>query len=225
MKFFGPYPRNILTLPWWIASGFVALFILSDRAWGPFPFWTYGPVAAIYFVIGLAWARLFDLSQRDAEGAAANPQSAITSRFPMTDRARSAVARAKAVAQARGNVEPQALDLLIALADNDGGVAHHVLEQAGLANPGLREQLARDRASHQSPASQCEPGLNELLERASKECGPLGHKYIGTEHLLLAIAQTSPASEVAEALAQAGIDPQALRDEVRSILGHPAEAG
>jgi len=164
------------------------------------------------------------LLQREPEGAPVSLQPARIDTSRLTDRARAAVERAKAVAQARGNVEPQTLDLLLALADNDGGVAHHVLERASLANPGLREQLERERGSRRSAAGQSETILNELLERAGKECGPLGHRYIGTEHLLLAIAQRSPASDVAEVFAKAGVDPQSLRDEVLSLLGHPTEA-
>ena len=57
----------------------------------------------------------------------------------------------------------------------------------------------------------------------SKTCqdvaASIGHNYIGTEHLL--IAMTSPFESAAKsALTACGINPDDLREEILAILGH-----
>jgi ATP-dependent Clp protease ATP-binding subunit ClpA len=55
---------------------------------------------------------------------------------------------------------------------------------------------------------------------AQTEARSLGHHWIGTEHLLLAIL-ADPATPVAAALGRLGVTHDAVRDQVASLLGAP----
>ncbi len=59
-----------------------------------------------------------------------------------------------------------------------------------------------------------------MLERAEEECEGLGHRHIGTEHLLLALChQTNPMNLAAEVLVGTGVRLDDVRQRVVEILG------
>jgi len=70
--------------------------------------------------------------------------------------------------------------------------------------------------SHFSPAAQA------LVHLAEQECRNASHYYLGTEHLLLAMA-IAPADDIASYFRDAGIEPWQVKRSVRSLMGPPAE--
>ena len=58
----------------------------------------------------------------------------------------------------------------------------------------------------------------KAIELAMGEARDMGHDYIGTEHLLLALVKEER-SEISLILKAAGIDIQRVRDEVRRVVG------
>ncbi len=137
--------------------------------------------------------------------------------IPMTDRARRVVGRAEELALANG--EPaRAIDLLRALAGPNEGIADRVLEEFGLTKSGRIDELAAGLPADLRRVEP-DPTLAELLAIAKEELAPLDHRYVGTEHLLLAIARCS-SGQIAAVLASAGVAPSQLREQVYMILGH-----
>lgn len=59
------------------------------------------------------------------------------------------------------------------------------------------------------------------LERAIEEADGLGHKYIGTEHLLLGLLRVDGiATGVLEHL---GVDLEKVREGIYFVIGHPKD--
>jgi hypothetical protein len=82
--------------------------------------------------------------------------------------------------------------LLLGLLDARSSVAGHVLTDHGIARKAVRERVAAVvpplpgyRASTPGPYT---PRATQCLTRATSEALAMGHHYVGTEHLLLAVA-------------------------------------
>ncbi len=74
--------------------------------------------------------------------------------------------------------------------------------------------------------SHLDPSARALLTLAEQECRNAGHYYVGTEHLLLAMA-IAPSADIAEYFAASGIQPwevkEALRVTMDPVTEHPWE--
>jgi len=114
--------------------------------------------------------------------------------------------------------------LLLGLLALGGGVAFNILVKLGLSLETVRAEVNK----HGTVPAENPPGYNipltprckRVLETAKKEAIALGHTYIGTEHLLLALlAETDgPACGIFK---RAGIDPQSTRREILSEISPP----
>jgi ATP-dependent Clp protease ATP-binding subunit ClpC len=74
--------------------------------------------------------------------------------------------------------------------------------------------------------SRFSPAARAVITLAEQECRNASHYYLGTEHLLLAMA-IAPPHDVAAYLASIGVEPwqvkRALRDTMHPAHGHPWE--
>jgi ATP-dependent Clp protease ATP-binding subunit ClpB len=112
----------------------------------------------------------------------------------LTIKAQEAFSSAQGDAITRGNPELTPDHLLLALLDQEGGVAPRILEKAG-ANPSeVRAAtearlgaLPRIEGAQQSPTAS--RALREALERSFTEAEALKDDYVAVEHFLLAIAE------------------------------------
>jgi ATP-dependent Clp protease ATP-binding subunit ClpA len=100
-----------------------------------------------------------------------------------------------------------------------GGIGATLLAESGLTEEAVaRAVVARTPANDVGPA---EPPFTPLAAQvfggALSEAVSMGHNYIGTEHLLLALSG-QPEGLAAEILAEAGIPHAALRGRVIEIL-------
>jgi len=80
--------------------------------------------------------------------------------------------------------------LLLGLMREEGGVAGRVLKQLGLDIKEVEALVERKtRSGQRAPFSKLDlsPGTKKVLELAVEEARRMGHHYIGTEHLLLAL--------------------------------------
>ncbi len=68
------------------------------------------------------------------------------------------------------------------------------------------------------------PRAKKVLENASVEARNMSHKYIGTEHLLLALIRDTESS-ASTALTSTGLDYDAIKEEIRSVLKGAPEDG
>jgi len=111
----------------------------------------------------------------------------------LTIKAQEAFASAQGDAISRGNPELTPDHLLLALIDQEGGVAPRILEKAGTNAGEVRAAaearlgaLPRIEGAQQSPTAS--RALREALERSFSEAEALKDEYVAVEHFLLALA-------------------------------------
>lgn len=109
--------------------------------------------------------------------------------------------------------------LLIGLVEEDGGVAGRVLREMGLELDRVREMVLRLTGEGKNPPDiklELSEDTQQVLEYAVEEARRLGHHYIGTEHLLLALVRQE--GTAVEALRRLGVTPDELRRQIRRVL-------
>src|SRR5690349_6274938 len=109
--------------------------------------------------------------------------------------------------------------LLIALIEEDGGVAGRVLREMGLESERVREMVMRLTGEGKTPPGEkleLSADTQQVLELAVDEAHRLGHNYIGTEHLLLGLIRTE--GTAMEALRRLGVTPDEIRRQTRRVL-------
>ncbi len=122
-----------------------------------------------------------------------------------TPRARAALRGAAEQARALGYGFVDTEHLLLALFDLPEGLAARLLGEAGITRSAC-EQPVRSRTDKGTPGPRGQlpftDGMIEVLRGAVEESLLLGHNYIGTEHLLLALFRDpgDPAAETLTAL-------------------------
>jgi ATP-dependent Clp protease ATP-binding subunit ClpC len=109
--------------------------------------------------------------------------------------------------------------LLVGLIEEEGGVAGRVLREMGLESQRVREMVLRLTGEGKNPPGEkieLSNDTQQVLEFAVDEARRLGHHYIGTEHLLLALVRTE--GTAMEALRRLGVTPDEVRRQTRRIL-------
>ena len=109
--------------------------------------------------------------------------------------------------------------LLLGLIEEDGGVAGRVLRDLGLEAERVREMTERVSGVGESDSKRLDltPGVQEVLEFAIEEARKMGHHYIGTEHLLLALVRSDQGFAL-EVLKKLGITAEQIRRQTRRVL-------
>src|ERR1700689_4408549 len=126
-----------------------------------------------------------------------------------TDRARLAVVQAQAEARTLDHDQVRAEHLLLSLVDESiGGVAAKVLESLSIGPATVRQRVTEltGRDEH-APSGHIPfaPEAKKSLELALREATGLGHRYIGTEHILLGLLQEGD-GVAAQVLTELGAD-------------------
>jgi ATP-dependent Clp protease ATP-binding subunit ClpC len=109
--------------------------------------------------------------------------------------------------------------LLVGLIEEDGGVAGRVLREMGMELDRVREMILRLVGEGKNPPGEkleLSNDTQQVLEFAVDEARRLGHHYIGTEHLLLALVRTE--GTAVETLRRLGITPDEIRRQIRRVL-------
>jgi len=140
-----------------------------------------------------------------------------------TTRTREAITAAVQAAAAAGNPQVEPAHLLVALTDDDAGVAAGLLEAVGAAPARVREQAQGLLAAlpRTAGATVTQPQLSRgalaAVPVAQQEMGALGDSFVSTEHLLLALA--ADAGATGELLRSAGATREALLDALPRVRG------
>jgi len=133
-----------------------------------------------------------------------------------TPRARQAVANAREDARrlAAGNVESS--HLVLGLLSEKKGIAAKALAAQGVTLAAAEARFANPaRAAKSVPSFARE--TKKVMQLSLREALKLGHNYIGTEHLLLAVL-ASKDGPGAELLGELGVDPEKVRDSIDELL-------
>ncbi len=140
------------------------------------------------------------------------------SRF--TDRARKVMSLASDEAKCLHAGEIGTEHVLLGLIREGNGVAAHVLKGFGVELEAARIDAAKivGECGEADSADKHRKG-EKIAESAVAELKALGHNYVGTEHLLLALSG-DPESGAAKVLGKFGIKLDDVRREVYLILGH-----
>ncbi len=115
--------------------------------------------------------------------------------------------------------------LLLALMTEEGGVASRVLRELGLEINRVREMILRISGEGHYSGGRIElgPDTQVVLEMALEEAQRMGHHYIGTEHLLLALNRSN--GNAAVVLRRLGVTEEQIRRQVRRVLQEGGGSG
>lgn len=159
-------------------------------------------------------------SAAKAETAAALDPNAGFSRF--TDRARNVVVCSQNEARAAGNVEIGPEHLALGLLAEPEGIAAKAIVARGVPLERLREVVTGTLP----PAADQVPDLipydargKKVLELTFREALRLGHNYVGTEHILLALLEEEGGDGVLTGL---GLDKAAVEETVTAAIAEAA---
>ena len=113
----------------------------------------------------------------------------------MTDRAQAALFAAGREANALGHNYVGTEHLLLGVLDPKRGVAAQVLTEMKITRKAVRERVAASVPSLPARTAATPgpytPRATQCVTAATSEALSLGHNYVGTEHLLLALAAES----------------------------------
>jgi ATP-dependent Clp protease ATP-binding subunit ClpA len=138
-----------------------------------------------------------------------------------TDRARRVIVLAQEEARLLGHDYIGTEHLLLGLAADEEGIATRALAALGIgvetARRDVEEVVGRSDATP-SGHIPFTPRAKKALESSLREAIDLGHRHIGTEHILLGIVRAHEGG-AAQVLAKRGASPEAVRAQVHSLLG------
>ncbi len=140
-----------------------------------------------------------------------------------TEKARISISEAHDAAAEMGHNYIGSEHLLLGLIREGSGVAAKVLEKSGFTADGIKNKIGEYMGIRSPLPQQTElpltPRSKRILEISAMEAQRLSHKYIGTEHILMAIIRDGD-GVAAKILESSGINLQSFyTDTVRSIEG------
>lgn len=144
-----------------------------------------------------------------------------------TDNAQRVLIWAQEEARLRGAEAMDTEHILFGLLRQPGTVALSVLESFGVSPSQIRQELERSIEKKPSVAAvqAITPSAKKVLQLLQEEAASLGHSYIGTEHILLALLHEEEGL-AGRVLSRFGLDYDLVREEVvkrvgGEILGKP----
>ncbi|BBZ04902.1 hypothetical protein MCHIJ_43390 [Mycolicibacterium chitae] len=136
-----------------------------------------------------------------------------------TPRARTAVVAAQSAARAGRHDEISPNHLILGLLDDPTGLALTILQRQGIDLDELRRQ------AHVAPGNAEPPELipfsgaaKKALELTFREALRLGHNYIGTEHMVLALLEYEHDGAEPGPLRRIGVDKEAFEADLAAAL-------
>lgn len=137
-----------------------------------------------------------------------------------TDRARRVVVQSQEEARMLDHSFVGTEHVLLALT-RGGGVAAKALESLGITLEAVRQRVeqAIDRGTAPPPpvAIPFTPRTKKVLELSVAESAALGHRYVGTEHILLGLIRQGE-GVAAQVLSELGADHDRAREQVMRLL-------
>jgi ATP-dependent Clp protease ATP-binding subunit ClpA len=144
-----------------------------------------------------------------------------------TERARRAVVLAQEEARQLDHGSIGTEHLLLGLIREGEGVAAKALESLGISLTAVRERVVVSVGRRERPPSGHIPfteRATRVLELSLRESGQLGHRYIGTEHILLGLVREGE-GVAAQVLTGLGADLGRVRQQVIELLQGDQDEG
>ncbi len=146
----------------------------------------------------------------------------------LTQKSQEALTAAQGLAVRHGQQQVDSDHLLMALLDQQDGLAPRLLARMEISAEALRESVQRElerRPSVSGPGA--EPGkiyltqrLQQDLARAEDEAKRLRDEYVSIEHLLLALAEEGPGGPAGRLLAAQGVTRDQLLAALTAVRGN-----
>ncbi len=137
-----------------------------------------------------------------------------------TQRARRVLSLAQEEAERLNHSHIGTEHLLLGLLKEEGGVAGRVLRELGLDTRRVEDLIVKMKKPEARPRTgqfDLTAGTKRVMELAIDEARRMGHHYIGTEHLLLALVR-QPEGTAIEVLRRLGITPEEVRRQTNNVL-------
>ncbi|MBE6935232.1 MAG: ATP-dependent Clp protease ATP-binding subunit [Ruminococcaceae bacterium] len=152
----------------------------------------------------------------------------MNQRNQFTERAEQALRLSHEAAAELGHSHVGSEHLLLGLLREGGGVAARALSAAGVTDEKIfsliEEHIGRGESGSVTPQG-LTPRTKRIIELSMAEAVHHGHRYVGTEHLLMGILRESDCF-AARMLAASGVDAGALYRSILQMLGsQPEESG
>jgi prophage maintenance system killer protein len=163
------------------------------------------------------------LAERLKRATMRRPPRGMFQRF--TDRARRVVVLAQEEARLLRHNYVGTEHILLGLLHEDEGVAARALESLGINREAARQQVEQIIGpGQQAPGGHIPftPRAKKVLELSLREALALGHNYIGTEHILLAMLREGH-GVAAQVLTGLGIGHAQTRERVLDLLSGESE--
>lgn len=144
-----------------------------------------------------------------------------------TQKANRALNLAIEAAQSLGHTYIGTEHILLGLLDEGSGVAAAALVNAGVTADGVLEMVRTKIGVGSRTAltpSDFTPRTKRILQHAVVKAARLGHNYVGTEHLLLALLEESDSYAVSF-MKELGVKPADLLEAVKAELGNEEDGG
>ncbi|MGA0853828.1 MAG: Clp protease N-terminal domain-containing protein, partial [Luteolibacter sp.] len=140
----------------------------------------------------------------------------------ITRKLQEALQAAQGIASKSAHAELKSAHVLLALLQQEGGIAVPILQKAGVDIASLKASVAsalsrEPSVQGASTQPQISVGLRATLDAADEVRESLGDEFLSVEHFLLgSLKGDSPAGQL---LKQAGLDEKKARDAVKEIRG------
>jgi len=140
-----------------------------------------------------------------------------------TEQAQEALAASQELVRQYHHTQWDVEHILLALLQQEKGLVGEILKGIGVAVETVRQRLEATlesipRATYETGQIYATPRIAELLKMANDEADRLKDEFIGTEHLLIAIAGQQK-GEAADILRQFGIDQEKVYRALQDIRG------
>ena len=138
-----------------------------------------------------------------------------------TDRTRKSIELAVLAASELNSTVIDSRHLLCGLVREGEGVACHILRRLGLNQERLEQMVAELPRSGDVSLPRIDEDMSAAIQACWTLATSLHHNYIGTEHVLLAIAGSQ--SRARELLRLLGIEGKVIASDIRNLLRIPPE--
>ena len=181
-------------------------------------------IIAVAFIAGVSWGRRGGWGAGVGLGSRQRPDGRRPPRtspagYTFTEDVRKSLSRSREEAGLLGNEYVGPEHILLGLIHANAGNAARVLERLHVETATLRTSIlaiVQRGAGHMAADLPYTARAKRVLEKAMFAARDLGHDYVGTEHLLLGLAQES--GLVGQVLADAGADEQTVRRETLALF-------